>query len=107
MNQNTITYLVEYYTNNNIVKSEYLTNEVTFKKKQNFYICDLTISDVFQTIRAGVEDLESTQCEIIMGMTTMDGKTYLGVPNIVKVSLTAFQVRRSKLSLIIDILDEV
>jgi hypothetical protein len=105
MNKNTITYLVEFFANNNIVKSEYLTNSVSFRRKQNFLICDLTIADVFQTIKKDVNDLESSQCEILMGMSTIDGETYLGVPSSIKVNLNTFQMRRIKLTYIDEILN--
>jgi hypothetical protein len=106
MNQNTITYLVEFFTNNNIIKTEYITNVVDFKMKKNLRICTLTNNEIVETLRKNVADLESAQCDIKFGVATIDGISYIGMPNSVKVNLNTFQMRKIKLAFIDELLNE-
>jgi hypothetical protein len=106
MNKNTVTYLVEYFANNNIVMSEYVTNNVNFILRKNLMLSTLTSVEVYETIKDSVHGLANTQCSIIYGTDNIDGKVYVGIPTSVRVDLTTFQMRRIKLAYIDSILNE-
>jgi hypothetical protein len=106
MKQESITYLVEYFCNNNFVKSNYVTNEVNFTRKGTMMKSNLTSAEIFNNIKNNVPDLEQEQYEPEFGMFSMNGLDYIGVPTKVKINLSVFQMRRGKLATIGDMFAE-
>jgi hypothetical protein len=106
MKLESITYLVECFCNNKLVKSYYETNEVNFTRTGTMMMSCLTGTEIYETAKNTFYDLEKEQCDAMYGVITVNGISYIGIPTVLRLNLSVFQMRRSKLAIIGEMIAE-